>query len=72
MLAVRHGVPFYEIKVPLPPDEGETSPEVVAYVAEQMRELHELIGRWTGRTSNLDKAIELSSRASRAWGHVMS
>ncbi len=72
MLAVRHGVPFYEIKVPLPPDEGETSPEVVAYVAEQMRELHELIGRWTGRTSNLDKAIELSNRASRAWGHVMS
>ncbi len=37
MLAVRHGVPFREIDVPLPPDEGEASPEVVADVAEQLR-----------------------------------
>ncbi len=47
MLAVRQGSPFYEIKVPPAPGRVRTSPEVVTYVAEQMRELHELIGRWT-------------------------
>ncbi len=72
MLAVRHEVPFYEIRVPLPPDEGETAPEVIADVAEQMRELHENIGRWTGRAPHLDKAIALSNRASAAWGRVMA
>jgi benzoyl-CoA reductase/2-hydroxyglutaryl-CoA dehydratase subunit BcrC/BadD/HgdB len=72
MLAVRHDTPFYEIKVPLPPDEGEASPEVIADVAEQMRELHENIGRWTGRASNLQRAIALSNRASIAWGKVMA
>ena len=58
--------------MPLPPDEGEAAPEVVADVAEQMRELHDDIGRWTGRKSDLRKAIELSNRASAAWGHVMA
>lgn len=72
MLAVRHNVPFREIRVPLPPDEGEAAPEVVADVAEQMRLLHEDIGRWTGRKPDLDKAIRLSNRASAAWGHVMT
>lgn len=72
MLAARHGVPFYEIKVPLPPDEGEASPEVVAEVADQMRELHGLIGTWTGKQSDLAKAIKLSNRASTAWGHIMT
>jgi benzoyl-CoA reductase/2-hydroxyglutaryl-CoA dehydratase subunit BcrC/BadD/HgdB len=72
MLAVRHNVPFREIRVPLPPDEGEASPDVVADVAEQMRVLHEDIGRWTGRKPNLKKTIELSNRASAAWGHVMT
>jgi benzoyl-CoA reductase/2-hydroxyglutaryl-CoA dehydratase subunit BcrC/BadD/HgdB len=72
MLAVRHGVPFREIRVPLPPDEGDTAPEVVADVAEQIRTLHDDIGRWTGRTPNLRKAIELSNRASHAWGTIMS
>ncbi|MBN1321229.1 MAG: 2-hydroxyacyl-CoA dehydratase [Thermoleophilia bacterium] len=72
MLAVRHNVPFREIRVPLPPDEGETSLEVVADVAEQMRVLHEDIGRWSGRKPNLRKAIELSNRASAAWGHIMA
>ena len=68
MLAVRHNVPFREIRVPLPPDEGEAAPEVVADVAEQMRVLHDDIGRWTGLKPNLKKAIELSNRASAAWG----
>jgi benzoyl-CoA reductase/2-hydroxyglutaryl-CoA dehydratase subunit BcrC/BadD/HgdB len=72
MLAVRLGVPFREIRVPLPPDEGEAAPEVVADVAEQMRILHEDIGRWSGRKPNLRKAIELSNRASAAWGHIMA
>ena len=71
-LAVRHNVPFREIRVPLPPDEGETAPEVVADVAEQLRVLHEDIGRWTGRRPDLQKAIRLSNRASAAWGHIMS
>jgi benzoyl-CoA reductase/2-hydroxyglutaryl-CoA dehydratase subunit BcrC/BadD/HgdB len=72
MLAVQHNVPFREIRVPLPPDEGEATPETVADVAEQMRVLHDDIGRWTGRKPNLEKAIELSNRASTAWGHVMT
>jgi benzoyl-CoA reductase/2-hydroxyglutaryl-CoA dehydratase subunit BcrC/BadD/HgdB len=72
MLAVRLGVPFREIRVPLPPDEGEAAPEVVTDVAEQMRVLHEDIGRWSGRKPNLRKAIELSNRASAAWGHIMA
>lgn len=71
MLAIRHHVPFCEIQVPLPPDEGEAAPEVVAEVAHQMRELHRDIGLWTGRPSNLKKAMQLSNRASVAWGHVM-
>jgi benzoyl-CoA reductase/2-hydroxyglutaryl-CoA dehydratase subunit BcrC/BadD/HgdB len=72
MLALRHGVPFREIRVPLPPDEGEATPEVVADVAEQIRVLHDDIGRWTGRKPHLRKAIELSNRASVAWGHIMT
>ncbi len=71
MLAVRYGVPFREIRVPLPPDEGEAPPEVVADVAEQLRQLHDDIGRWTGQKPNLKKAVELSNRASAAWGHLM-
>ena len=72
MLAVRHDVPFYELRVPLPPDEGEASPQVVADVAEQMRELHDNIGRWTGLSPHLGRAVELSNRASVAWGHIMA
>jgi len=72
MLAIRHGVPFREIKVPSPPDEGEASPQVVSEVAEQLRELHEEIGRLTGRKSELKKAIVLSNRASAAWGKIMA
>jgi benzoyl-CoA reductase/2-hydroxyglutaryl-CoA dehydratase subunit BcrC/BadD/HgdB len=72
MLAVRHGVPFREIRVPLPPDEGEAAPEVVADVAEQLRVLHDEIGRWTGRKPDLDRAVRLSNRASAAWGHIMT
>jgi benzoyl-CoA reductase/2-hydroxyglutaryl-CoA dehydratase subunit BcrC/BadD/HgdB len=71
-LAIKHNVPFREIRVPLPPDDGEASPEVVADVAEQIRVLHEDIGRWTGRSPNLRKAVELSNRASKAWGAIMS
>jgi len=71
MLAVRHNVPFREIRVPLPPDEGEASPEAVADVAEQIRVLHEDIGRWTGRKPDLKKAVQLSNRASEAWGEIM-
>ena len=70
MLAIKHNVPFREIRVPLPPDEGEAAPEVVADVAEQIRVLHEDIGRWTGRSPNLRKAMELSNRASKAWGEL--
>jgi hypothetical protein len=72
MLALRHEVPFREIRVPLPPDEGEASAEVVADVAEQMRVLHEDIGRWTGRRPALRKAIEYSNRASKVWGHLQA
>jgi benzoyl-CoA reductase/2-hydroxyglutaryl-CoA dehydratase subunit BcrC/BadD/HgdB len=72
MLATRHNVPFREIRVPLPPDDGEASPEVVADVAEQIRVLHEDIGRWTGRSPNLGKAVDLSNRASKAWGAIMA
>ncbi len=72
MLALRHTVPFVELRVPLPPDEGEAPLEVVADVAAQMRELHENIGRWTGRSPDLRRAVELSNRASVAWGHIMS
>ena len=72
MLATKHNVPFREIRVPLPPDDGEASPEVVADVAEQIRVLHDDIGRWTGRSPNLRKAVELSNRASKAWGEIMS
>jgi benzoyl-CoA reductase/2-hydroxyglutaryl-CoA dehydratase subunit BcrC/BadD/HgdB len=71
MLALRYDVPFREIRVPLPPDEGEATPEVVADVAEQLRALHDDIGRWTGRKPNLKKTMELSNRASAAWGHIM-
>ncbi len=70
MLAIKHNVPFREIRVPIPPDEGETAPETVADVAEQIRVLHVDIGRWTGRSPNLRKAIELSNRASKAWGEL--
>ena len=70
MLAIKHNVPFREIRVPLPPDEGVTRAEVVADVAEQIRVLHEDIGRWTGRSPELGKAIELSNRASKAWGDL--
>jgi benzoyl-CoA reductase/2-hydroxyglutaryl-CoA dehydratase subunit BcrC/BadD/HgdB len=72
MLAVRYDVPFREIRVPLPPDEGVAAPEVVADVAEQIRVLHDDIGRWTGRKPDLKKAIQLSNRASAAWGHIMT
>lgn len=72
MLAVRHHVPFREIRVPLPPDEGEASSHVVAEVAEQIRVLHDDIGRWTGRKPDLKKAIQLSNRASKAWGEIMT
>ncbi len=72
MLAVRHAVPFREIRVPLPPDDGEAPPEVVADVAEQIRVLHDDIGRWTGRKPDLRKAMELSNQASSAWGRVMA
>jgi benzoyl-CoA reductase/2-hydroxyglutaryl-CoA dehydratase subunit BcrC/BadD/HgdB len=70
MLAIKHNVPFREIRVPLPPDEGAAPAEVVADVAEQIRVLHEDIGRWTGRSPDLRKAIELSNRASKAWGEL--
>ena len=72
MLAIRYNVPFREIRVPLPPDEGETAPAVVADVAEQMRMLHEDIGLWTGRKPDLQRAIRLSNRASAAWGRIMA
>ena len=72
MLAIKHNVPFREIRVPLPPDDGEASPEVMADVAEQIRVLHDDIGRWTGRSPNLRKAVELSKRASKAWGTIMA
>lgn len=72
MLATRHQVPFREIRVPLPPDEGETAPEVITDVAEQIRELHDDIGRWTGRRPALKKIMGLSNRASVAWGKTMS
>lgn len=72
MLAVRYSVPFREIRVPLPPDEGPAPRETVTMVAEQIRELHEDIGRWTGRRPALRKAMELSNRASLAWGRIMS
>ena len=72
MLAIRYDVPFREIRVPLPPDEGETAPAVVADVAEQMRMLHEDIGLWTGRKPDLQRAIRLSNRASAAWGRIMA
>jgi benzoyl-CoA reductase/2-hydroxyglutaryl-CoA dehydratase subunit BcrC/BadD/HgdB len=71
-LALRYQVPFREITVPLPPDEGETPPEAIAGVAEQLRTLHEDIGRWTGRKPHLRRAIELSNRASVAWGHIVT
>jgi hypothetical protein len=72
MLATRHNVPFREIRVPLPPDYGEAAPEVVADVADQLRVLHEDIGRWTGRSPNLTKVMQRSNRASAAWGRVMT
>jgi hypothetical protein len=72
MLATRYGVPFREIRVPLPPDEGETSPQVVADVGEQIRELHDDIGRWTGKKAHLRKSIQFSNQASAAWGQVMT
>ncbi len=72
MLATRYGVPFREIRVPLPPDEGEAPPAVVAEVAEQIRELHEDIGRWTGRRPDLRRAVLLSNRAAKAWGDLMA
>lgn len=72
MLATRYQVPFREIMVPLPPDEGAASAEVVADVAAQIRELHDDIGHWTGRKPNLKKAVQLSNRAAAAWGQVMS
>jgi benzoyl-CoA reductase/2-hydroxyglutaryl-CoA dehydratase subunit BcrC/BadD/HgdB len=71
-LALKHNVPFREIRVPLPPDEGDSPPEVVADVAEQIRILHDDIGRWTGLKPNLKKAVELSNRASKAWGEIMT
>jgi hypothetical protein len=72
MLATRYDVPFRELRVPLPPDVGEASPGVVEDVAEQIRQLHDDIGLWTGRKPNLKKAMQLSNRASAAWGQIMS
>ncbi len=72
MLAVQRGVPSREIRVPLPPDEGETPLDDVADVAVQLRQLHEDIGKWTGLKPDLRKAIGLSNRASKAWSHIQS
>jgi benzoyl-CoA reductase/2-hydroxyglutaryl-CoA dehydratase subunit BcrC/BadD/HgdB len=72
MLATRYDVPFREIRVPLPPDEGEAPQHVVADVADQIRELHENIGCWTKRRPNLRRAMEYSNRASAAWGRTIA
>ena len=70
MLATQYNVPFREIHVPLPPDEGDASVETVNYVAEQIQQMHEDIGRWTERKPNLKKTIQLSNRASVAWEQI--
>jgi hypothetical protein len=72
LLATRYDVPFREIRVPLPPDEGEASPAVVADVARQLRQLYDDIALWTGRAGDLKRAMQLSNRASAAWGRIMA
>lgn len=69
-LAARSGVPHAAVHVALPPDEGPAGPEVVTEVAEELRRVHEALGRWTGRQPRLARAVDLSNRAAAAWAEI--
>jgi benzoyl-CoA reductase/2-hydroxyglutaryl-CoA dehydratase subunit BcrC/BadD/HgdB len=68
--ADRLGVPYLEVRVPLPPDDGETPPEDVQAVAEGLRHVYRELGRASGRKGNLERAVILSNRAAKAWAEV--
>jgi benzoyl-CoA reductase/2-hydroxyglutaryl-CoA dehydratase subunit BcrC/BadD/HgdB len=71
-LADRLGVPYVEVPVPLPPDEGEAPAEDVAAVAERLRFVHERLGQACGRSSRLEEAMSYSNRAAAAWSEITS
>ncbi|MCL5943082.1 MAG: 2-hydroxyacyl-CoA dehydratase family protein [Actinobacteria bacterium] len=71
-LAQQLDVPFREIHVPLPPDDGPADDDAVAAVAAQLRAVHEELGRLTGRHSRLDRAIAYSNRAACAWRTIVA
>ncbi|MCZ7662628.1 MAG: 2-hydroxyacyl-CoA dehydratase family protein [Thermoleophilia bacterium] len=70
-LAQQMGVPFREIHVPLPPDDGPAGEEAVARVATQLRDVHRELSRLTGRRSRLDRAVAYSNRAAAAWRTIV-
>lgn len=66
-LANEHGVPFYSVQVPSPPDDGPVPESDVLAVAEDLRRVHGEIGRLSGRPSRLEEAVRLSNQAIEAW-----
>jgi len=66
-VAQEYGVPFRSVQVPMPPDEGPAPPEAIAGVAEQLRELHDDLGRLTGLRARMERAVTYSNRAGEAW-----
>lgn len=69
-LADAAGVPYLNVPVPLPPDEGPASSGQVAEVADSLREVHEHLALATGRSSNLSQAVSLSNLAAAAWHEI--
>ena len=69
-LARRYDVPFLELRVPEPPDEGPAAAYDVDDLAEQMREAYAAVGRLTGRPPDLRRAIVRSNRATAAWSSI--
>ncbi|MHB1345696.1 MAG: 2-hydroxyacyl-CoA dehydratase, partial [Thermoleophilia bacterium] len=69
-VAAEFGVPFHSVRVPLPPDEGPAPTDEVMLVADRLRELHDELGRLTGRRPRLDRAVAFSNRASVAWSEL--
>ncbi|MHB0978923.1 MAG: 2-hydroxyacyl-CoA dehydratase [Thermoleophilia bacterium] len=69
-VAMERGVPFFSVRVPLPPDQGPAPRDAVDEVAEQLRELHARLGELAGRRAKLEQAVGYSNRASAVWSEV--
>jgi benzoyl-CoA reductase/2-hydroxyglutaryl-CoA dehydratase subunit BcrC/BadD/HgdB len=66
-LARRFDVPFLELRVPEPPDEGPAASYDVAELTEQLRDVYSAVGRLTARRPDLHRAVVRSNRATAAW-----